>query len=198
MPSSPTPFRSPSRRGGSRNGGISETPSPASGLHTYALPPLNPTFSSLPWYELEQQGHATRAWCRVDRDAQGGFGLGLNDSNIVTLVMDPLCTVRPYDTIVAVDGENLEGLLCEELEGAGDSIVLTVLRPTRSLEAMLAAAAKLTRRRATLACAQLCVADAATVPLRLPGGCESRQGWRGGCPALASKSVQPRPRHLAR
>ena len=137
-------LRSPKRPAGSPP----LSPSSVAGQRTFSLPPHAEPFSSLPWSELEEQGQVTRAWCRVDRMSRHGFGIGLNDSNCVTQISDPLSTIRPFDTVVAVDGRPLEGLLCEELEGCKrDSIVLTVLRPAGSVDQLLRASAKLTRRR---------------------------------------------------
>ena len=128
--------------------------------------PLSPAFSSLPWPELEECGAASRAWCRVERLPDRSFGLELNDCNVVTSKpSNPLCTLKPFDLIVEVNGVPLEGRLCDELKASDDaikgshmsgrqqaeelskSIVLTVLRPTVSVDQLLRAAAKLARRK---------------------------------------------------
>ena len=128
--------------------------------------PLSPAFSSLPWPELEECGAASRAWCRVERLPDRSFGLELNDCNVVTSKpSNPLCTLKPFDLIVEVNGVPLEGRLCDELKASDDaikgshmsgrqqaeelskSIVLTVLRPTVSIDQLLRAAAKLARRK---------------------------------------------------
>ena len=120
--------------------------------------PLSPAFSSLPWSELEECGAASRAWCRVERLPHGSYGLALNNCNVLTQKpTNPLCTLKQFDLIVEVNGVPLEGLLCDELN-AGDatggskgmskgSIVLTVLRPTVSVDQLLRAAAKLAGRK---------------------------------------------------
>ena len=116
--------------------------------------PLSPAFSSLPWPELEECGAASRAWCRVERLPHGSFGLALNNCNVVTQKpTNPLCTLKQFDLVVEVNGVTLERRLCDELN-AGDcadagSVVLTVLRPTVSVNQLLRAAAKLARRKGT-------------------------------------------------
>ena len=116
--------------------------------------PLSPAFSSLPWPELEECGAASRAWCRVERLPHGSFGLALNNCNVLTQKpTNPICTLKQFDLVVEVNGVMLEGRLCDELN-AGDranagSVVLTVLRPTVSVDQLLRAAAKLARQKGT-------------------------------------------------
>ncbi len=116
--------------------------------------PLSPAFSSLPWPELEECGAASRAWCRVERLPHGSFGLALNNCNVLTQKpTNPMCTLKQFDLVVEVNGVMLEGRLCDELN-AGDranagSVVLTVLRPTVSVDQLLRAAAKLARQKGT-------------------------------------------------
>ena len=146
---------------------------------TFLLSPLSPAFSSLPWSELEQQGIALRAWCRVDRLPHGGFGLTLNDCNALTqMPTNPLCTLKPFDTVVEVDGMPLEGRLCDALHGKRSSIVLTVLRPTVSVDQLLRAAAKLDRRGGT------------SSALRSPS-----RGWRESSPREERTLSAPAARH---
>ena len=84
----------------------------------------------------------------------GSFGLALNNCNVVTQKpTNPLCTLKQFDLVVEVNGVTLERRLCDELN-AGDcadagSVVLTVLRPTVSVNQLLRAAAKLARRKGT-------------------------------------------------
>jgi hypothetical protein len=114
--------------------------------------PLNPVFFSLPWAELEECGAASRAWCRVERLPHGGFGLALNACNVLTQTpTNPQCTLKQFDLVVEVNAQSLNGRLCEELnEGdraKASSVVLTVLRPTVSVDHLLRASAKLTRQK---------------------------------------------------
>ena len=114
--------------------------------------PLNPEFSSLPWAELEECGAASRAWCRVERLSNGRFGLALNACNVLTQKpTNPRCTLKQFDLIAEVNAEPLRGRLCDELnEGdraSASSVVLTVLRPTLSVNQLLRASAKLSRQK---------------------------------------------------
>ena len=116
--------------------------------------PLSPAFSSLPWAELEECGAASRAWCRVERLPHGSFGLALNAYNVLTQKpTNPLCTLKQFDLVVEVNAEPLKGRLCDELnEGdraKASSVVLTVLRPTVSVDQLLRASAKLARQKCT-------------------------------------------------
>ena len=170
MPSlSPSAFRSARR--------TSLPLSPSS--HVYSertFAPLSPAFSSLPWFELEQQGSASRAWCRVARLPHGSYGLALNDFNVLTQKpSNPLCTLKQFDLVVEVDGVPLQGRLCDELN-AGGSIVLTVLRPTVSVDQLLRGAAKLGWRKGGSASAN-----------------PSPNGSRDGSPRDLSCSANPSP-----
>ena len=114
--------------------------------------PLSPAFSSLPWAELEECGAASRAWCRVERLPHGSFGLALNACNVLTQKpTNPQCTLKQFDLVVEVNAEPLKGRLCDELnEGdraKASSVVLTVLRPTVSVDQLLRASAKLARQK---------------------------------------------------
>ena len=114
--------------------------------------PLSPAFSSLPWAELEECGAASRAWCRVERLPHGSFGLALNAYNVLTQKpTNPQCTLKQFDLVVEVNAEPLKGRLCDELnEGdraKASSVVLTVLRPTVSVDQLLRASAKLARQK---------------------------------------------------
>lgn len=110
--------------------------------------PLSPVFSSLPWAELEKCGAASRAWCRVERLPHGSFGLALNACNVLTQKpTNPQCTLKQFDLVVEVNAEPLKGRLCDELNEGDHSIVLTVLRPTVSVDQLLRASAKLARKR---------------------------------------------------
>ena len=116
--------------------------------------PLSPAFSSLPWAELEECGAASRAWCRVERLPHGSFGLALNACNVLTQKpTNPQCTLKQFDLVVEVNAEPLKGRLCDELnEGdraKASSVVLTVLRPTVSVDQLLRASAKLARQKGT-------------------------------------------------
>ena len=145
--------------------------------------PLSPAFSSLPWPELEECGAASRAWCRVERLPHGSFGLALNNCNVLTQKpTNPMCTLKQFDLVVEVNGVTLEGRLCDELN-AGDranagSVVLTVLRPTVSVDQLLRAAAKLDRRGGT------------SSALRSPS-----RGWRESSPREARTLSAPAARH---
>ena len=66
---------------------------------------------------------------------------------------NPQCTLKQFDLVVEVNAEPLKGRLCDELnEGdraKASSVVLTVLRPTVSVDQLLRAAAKLARQKGT-------------------------------------------------
>jgi len=106
-------------------------------------------FASLPWPKLEQQGLVTRAWCRVDKISFGGYGVDLNDFNMITQITNLKCTLKPNDTVIELDEVPLEGRrLCDALAEATPigGIVLTVLRPAVSVPRLLRASAKLRRK----------------------------------------------------
>ena len=148
--------------------------------------PLSPAFSSLPWAELEECGAASRAWCRVERLPHGSFGLALNACNVLTQKpTNPLCTLKQFDLVVEVNAEPLKGRLCDELnEGdraKASSVVLSVLRPTVSVDQLLRASAKLARQKGTSSTSSS------------PRG--SRSGQSPCCKQVGR--LRPRPRSLS-
>ena len=137
--------------------------------------PLSPAFSSLPWAELEECGAASRAWCRVERLPHGSFGLALNAYNVLTQKpTNPQCTLKQFDLVVEVNAEPLKGRLCDELnEGdraKASSVVLTVLRPTVSVDQLLRASAKLARQKGTSSTSSYTVRLTVSLVTALGGG----------------------------
>ena len=77
------------------------------------------------WDELLLAGRCTREELVIHRLETGSFGLGLDDSNVVTESKPPL---QQYDIVLAVDGRSIVGSKLTQHVPSDSSMVLTVLR----------------------------------------------------------------------